>query len=149
MTARGQEDGFSLIEIAVVLLVLAVLIGIAIPTFLGARARAADSATKGEVRNVYLLQRVHFGDDNEFTEDIEVLEQLDSSYGYTTVVGTMTPNGKFVYVDVMGDDDDTVVLGGMSSSGRCFWMRVEARAAPEFAENSCGGIPSVWTQTWS
>jgi len=41
---RKQEDeqGFSLIELSVVGLVIAILIAIAIPTFLGARLRAHD-----------------------------------------------------------------------------------------------------------
>jgi prepilin-type N-terminal cleavage/methylation domain-containing protein len=39
---RSGEAGFTLIELMVVVLIIAILIAIAIPTFLGARSRAQD-----------------------------------------------------------------------------------------------------------
>jgi len=39
---RNDEEGFTLIELMVVVLIIAILLAIAIPTFLGARERAND-----------------------------------------------------------------------------------------------------------
>ncbi len=39
-----REDGFSLIELMTVVLIIAVLMAIAIPSYLGARERATDRA---------------------------------------------------------------------------------------------------------
>ena len=47
---RG-EDGFTLIELMVVILIIAILIAIAIPTFLGARQKAQDRAAQSNLRN--------------------------------------------------------------------------------------------------
>src|SRR5680860_1415575 len=41
---QNREDGFTLIELMVVILIIAILIAVAIPTFLGFRERAQDRA---------------------------------------------------------------------------------------------------------
>jgi len=56
MLARGNRSadrsdrGFTLIELMVVVLVIAILLAIAIPTFLGARSRSQDTAAKSAAR---------------------------------------------------------------------------------------------------
>ena len=49
--ARRHGGGFTLIELMVVVLILAILIAIAIPTFLGAQDRARDRSTQSDLRN--------------------------------------------------------------------------------------------------
>ena len=48
---NGEQGGFTLIELMVVVMIIAILIGIAIPAFLGARKRAQDTAAKSNLRN--------------------------------------------------------------------------------------------------
>lgn len=49
---RGQlEGGFTLIELMVAVLIIGILIAMALPTFLGARARAQYRATQSDLRN--------------------------------------------------------------------------------------------------
>src|SRR5687767_1873584 len=47
---RHQDEGFSLVELMVVILVIAILIAIGLPTFLGSRSRAQDRAAQSELR---------------------------------------------------------------------------------------------------
>jgi type IV pilus assembly protein PilA len=57
-----DESGFTLIELMVVVLIIAILIAIAIPTFLGARRRAEDRATQTDLRNALTAQKTFYTD---------------------------------------------------------------------------------------
>ena len=47
----AREDGFTLVELLVVLLILAILTAVAVPAVTGFRNRAADSTAKANVRS--------------------------------------------------------------------------------------------------
>src|SRR3954451_19230375 len=64
---RDDEDGFTLIELMVVVLIIAILIAIAIPTFLGARQRANNRAAQSSLRNALTAAKTIFTDNNDYT----------------------------------------------------------------------------------
>ncbi len=47
----NEDEGFTLIELMVVVLIIAILMAIAVPTFLGAQDRARDRGAQSNLRN--------------------------------------------------------------------------------------------------
>ena len=59
---EDEDEGFTLIELMVVVLIIAILLAIAIPTFLGARERSQDRAAQSDIRNALAAEKVFFTD---------------------------------------------------------------------------------------
>src|SRR3954451_24512720 len=57
---RSDESGFTLIELMVVVLIIAILLAIAIPTFLGARSKAQDRAAQSNLRNALTAEKTFY-----------------------------------------------------------------------------------------
>src|ERR1051325_2815741 len=64
---REDEEGFTLIELMVVVLIIAILLAIAIPTFLGARNRANDRAAQSSLRNALTSAKTLFTDNQDYS----------------------------------------------------------------------------------
>ena len=150
---QGDEKGFTLIELMVVVLIIAILLAIAVPAFFGARQRASDRATQTNVRTAHVAELVHYSDNQQFTEDTTVLAGVEANVGYTNDLTALVNQGKVVYVAVLPSSPplNIVVVGGRSSSGSCFWIRaIGGTNAPRFADNDCTTIPdpSTFREEW-
>lgn len=94
---RMRQEGFTLIEILVVILIIAILIAIAVPEFLGQKEKAQDAGAKGILTNVYKNARADAVlRDDKFVDascDVvclaEFLNKAEPQYGPIISVATL------------------------------------------------------------
>ncbi len=110
---RDEEDGFTLIELMVVVLIIAILIAIAIPTFLGARQRAQDRAAQSDIRNGLTAEKTFYTDVESYSAVAASMQAIEPSlqWGTKTIVTTG---------DVTTGDGNVVCLEQKSKSGKMF-----------------------------
>jgi len=112
-----DEEGFTLIELMVVVLIIAILIAIAIPTFLGARERAQDRAAQSDIRNAFTAEKVYYTDNQEYTEATADLKAIEPSLTFSDA-DAVTADAVHVTVDA-----DVLVVAKESASGTCFYLQ--------------------------
>ena len=136
---RDREEGFTLIELMVVVLIIAILIAIAIPTFLGARQRAQNRAAQSSLRNALTAAKTAYTDNSDYSKStfadlpgIEPsLQYVDGGAGAVasmdiTVAGVTYPSFKVVSVavsNVAGSDKQIWAAAVLSKSGTCYWIK--------------------------
>ena len=115
-----DEDGFTLIELMVVVLIIAVLLAIAIPTFLGAQNRARDRGTQSDLRNGITAAKTIATDDAGVMTNVDV-STLGTAEGALTFAGTGSDS--VIGVVKSATVADAVVLYKESPSGTWFGIK--------------------------
>ena len=125
---RTRDDkGFTLIELMVVVLIIAILIAIAIPTFLGMRRRAQDRAAQSNLRNGLTAAKAFFTDNETFVGfDADMVvdnPDVTPAEGAADIEPSLAWNNGVTVQGQVSIDDlgvSTVVLTTLSASGDAF-----------------------------
>jgi len=117
-----REGGFTLIELMVVVLIIAILIAIPIPTFLGARTRAQDRAAQASLRNALVAAKSIYTDTQSYaTAEGAGLTAVEPSLTYKAK-GTASTGPNDISAD--GTSNTSQWAGAaLSASGTCFWIK--------------------------
>lgn len=77
---HSKEQGFTLVELIIVIAIIGILAAIAIPNFASKRLRANNATAQADLKNAMTFQEAYFVDNSRYTGDFGRL----SGAGYIT-----------------------------------------------------------------
>jgi len=97
-----KDKGFTLVELMVVIIILAVLTGIAIPSYMALRNRARVQATRSEMQNIATALEVFNADNDAYPTTAEGLAAVEAGDYMASVPDTDAWGGAYTYTSADG-----------------------------------------------
>ncbi|MFN8036001.1 MAG: type II secretion system protein [Acidimicrobiia bacterium] len=144
---RDAEEGFTLIELMVVVLIIAILIAIAVPTFLGARQRAQNASAKSSLRNAFANAKSIYTDNEDYTQATPAaLLAAEPSLTFNNN-STASTGAKNVSVKTTTTD---LVIVAKAASGTCYGLHDSSAGGTGYAtvSGACTADNAAATATW-
>jgi type IV pilus assembly protein PilA len=89
----ASDEGFTLIELLVVIVIIGILLAIAVPSYLGFRKQAQDTAGKANVREAVPAAESFYASNNTYAGmNLAALQAIDSGVSPTVAVSNAGAN---------------------------------------------------------
>jgi len=112
---KKNEEGFTLIELMIVIAIIGILAAIAIPQFSAYRTRSFNSAATADIRNAATAQEAYFVDNQSYCATVATL--TGATYGLylsdnVTLAVTAATTSGYTMTSTHAKGDKTFTLTG-------------------------------------
>jgi type IV pilus assembly protein PilA len=146
--ARKADEGFTLIELAVVILIIGILLLLAIPSFLGVKKKAQDKAAQSALKVLLTDAKALYGDVNNFS-GADSVGLATTEPGYTVRDGSTASTGPKIISVAVTAGNSMWSAAAKSQSSRCFYIRDSDASGTTFGSGTgtCDGATAATTAT--
>lgn len=138
--SRRRQEGFSLIELIIVLLIVSILLAVAIPTYLAARNRAENRAAQETLAHVLVSGQADYASQGAFVplHGAPTLSAwLQSHDGAVKILGGGTTPATRPNEVSEEHGNQYFTIGAWSASGKC-WFTLDIQSSSSAAISSAG-----------
>lgn len=100
-----NQRGFSLVELLIVLVIIGILAGLAIPRYMSSTVKAKQTEAKEILHQIYLLQRSYFQNNDKYWIPANgVFADKDNPFAFDTLGVEIMKSARYAYI-ITGDFD--------------------------------------------